>query len=318
MSIWQDLPRPFTVLAPMDDVTDVVFRELIAEVAPPDLFFTEFANADGLQSPGREAVEMKLKKGSLDKPLIAQIWGKNPDSYYKTSAEISERGFDGVDINFGCPVPAVTKNGCCSAMMNDRPLAAELIAAAKEGSKNLPVSVKTRIGYESINTQDWCGWLLEQGIDALVVHGRTVSEQSRVPARWDEIAHVATLRDMHAPQTVIVGNGDVKNRSEAEVRAKDSGVDGVMIGRGIFQDPWCFRSESALQDMRQERYELLGEHVGRFVDTWGDDKPFNVMKKFFKMYISGWEGAAAERGQLMECNTSEEFWPVYKSIKDSA
>ncbi len=316
MSIWQELPRPFTVLAPMDDVTDVVFRELIAEVAPPDLFFTEFANADGLQSPGRKAVEMKLKKSTLDKPLIAQIWGKNPDSYYKTSIEIAERGFDGIDINFGCPVPAVTKNGCCSAMMNDRPLASELIAAAKEGGKNLPVSVKTRIGYESINTQDWCGWLLEQGIDALIVHGRTVSEQSRVPANWDEIASVVSLRNAHAPQTVIVGNGDVKNRYEAELRAEDSGVDGVMIGRGIFQDPWCFKPESTSLDMRQERYKLLGEHVSRFVSTWGDDKSFNVMKKFFKMYISGWEGAAAERAQLMECNTPKEFWHIFKAVRD--
>lgn len=307
MNIWYKLPRPFTVLAPMDDVTDVVFRELIAEVAPPDLFFTEFANADGLQSPGREAVEMKIKKGELDKPLIAQVWGKNPKSYYEAARELAERGFDGIDINFGCPVPAVTKNGCCSAMMNDRPLAAELIAATKEGSGSLPVSVKTRIGYDSINTEEWCGWLLEQGIDALIVHGRTVAEQSRVPARWDEIAQVVSLRNLHAPHTVIVGNGDVKHRVEAELLAQETGVDGVMIGRGIFQDPWCFSAEKISRDMRRQRYELLSTHVERFVDTWGDDKPFNVMKKFFKMYISGWDGAASERAELMECNTADEF-----------
>ncbi|MEX0748884.1 MAG: tRNA-dihydrouridine synthase [Candidatus Saccharimonadales bacterium] len=314
MSIWQQLPRPFFILAPMDDVTDTVFRRLIAETAAPDLFFTEFANADGLQSPGRKAVEKKLQFTSSEQPLIAQIWGKKPESYFQTARELAERGFAGIDLNMGCPVRAVVKNGCCSALIDDRVLAAELIAATKEGAGELPVSVKTRLGFKRVQTEDWCGWLLEQGIAALTVHGRIAVEQSKYPAQWDEIAKVVKLRDEMDRETPIIGNGDVTSRTYGEELVRQTGVDGIMIGRGIFRDPWVF-APTPVSPTPVERIDLLLRHLELWEETWGEMKPFEVMKKFFKIYISDWEGAAKIRAHLMELTTLDEVVVYLQSMR---
>lgn len=305
MSVWQNLPRPFFVLAPMDDVTDTVFRRVVAELGTPDVFFTEFANADGLQSPGRPSVERKLQFTSKEQPLIAQIWGKNPESYYKTARELAGRGFAGIDINMGCPVKAVTKNGCCSALINNRPLAHELIQATKEGAGDLPVSVKTRLGFEKVATEDWCTWLLEQDISVLTIHGRIAAEMSKYPADWDEITKVVKLRDAVAPDTLVVGNGDVLSRDQGEELAHSSGVDGVMIARGIFRNPWLFNGEQA-ERSPMERIDALLRHLELWEETWGGEKPFEILKKFFKIYISDWDGAAKVRAYLMELASLDE------------
>lgn len=305
MNVWQRLERPFYVLAPMDDVTDTVFRRIVAKTAPPDMFFTEFANADGLYSPGRGAVEHKLLFTPEEQPLIAQIWGKDPRNYRRAAEELADNGFAGIDINMGCPVRAVVKNGCCSALINDRILASELIAAAKDGAGGrIPVSVKTRLGFDGLATEDWCGWLLEQGIDALTVHGRIAAQQSKYPADWGEISKVVSLRNRLAPDTVIIGNGDVVSREQGDRLARDTGVDGIMIGRGIFQDPWIF-SQSDVEGNPEARISLLLEHLDLWLETWGEDKNFQTMKKFFKMYISGWSGSADLRTRLMECDEPE-------------
>lgn len=305
MNIWQRLPRPFVALAPMDDVTDMVFRDMVADAAPPDIFFTEFASADGLQSPGRDEVELKLRAGR-SRPLVAQIWGKNPEAFLITAQELAARGFDGIDLNFGCPVAKVIKNGCCSALLHDRSLAQELIAATKEGAGTTPVSVKTRIGFYEIDTESWCGWLLEQNLDALIVHGRTVAEQSRAPAHWNEIGRVVRMRDASTPSTVIVGNGDVRNRPHAEELAHQSGVDGVMIGRGVLKDLNCF-AKTPRPLSRQESLAVFKDHVQRFEQTWGEQKPFEVLKKFAKLYVAGWEGAARERDYIMQSKNARDM-----------
>jgi tRNA-dihydrouridine synthase len=309
VNIYDNLPKPFFMLAPMDDVTDVVFRQIIASCAPPDLFVTEFVNVDGLQSPGRPRLMHRLATSLTDKPLIAQIWGKTPENFFKTSKELVEMGFVGIDINMGCPVKAVVKDGCCVALINDRPLAEEIIQAVKEGSNGkIPVSVKTRLGFNEIDLT-WHEFILKQGIDALTIHGRTKKELSAVPAHWDEIGEIRKLRDKLKLGTKIIGNGDVLSRYQGEQLAEKFSLDGIMIGRGIFGDPFVFSKESIWPTLEgTQRMELYKKHVELFAKTWSaKEKSMHVLKKFAKVYISDFSGAKELREKLMLCNSTEEL-----------
>ena len=303
----------------MDDVTDTVFRQIVNKHAPADIYFTEFANADGMQSPGRDAVEKKLVLEKSDRPIIAQIWGKNPEAYKVTARELAQRGFDGIDINMGCPVRAVVKNGCCSALIEDRELAGDLIDATKEGiaesGVDIPLSVKTRLGYSEVQTEDWCRWLLERDIAALTVHGRIAVEMSKFPADWGEIAKVAEMRNSIAPNTVVVGNGDVLSRAQGEELARTSGVDGVMVGRGVFRDPWIFNPKMSSESTPSMRIDMLLLHLQLWQQTWSDEKNFEVMKKFFKMYISEWEGSSRLRADLMEAKSVDSVIDTLNKVK---
>ncbi|MBP9131985.1 tRNA-dihydrouridine synthase [Candidatus Saccharibacteria bacterium] len=316
MRIWKELissTRPIFILAPMDDVTDTAFRQLVVEIGAPDLFFTEFASVDGLQSPGRSNVKQKLKFRENERPLIAQIWGMNPENYLTSAREIAEMGFDGIDINMGCPTPVVTRKGGCSAMINTPDLAAEIIAATKEGAGNLSVSVKTRIGFKKIATEEWCGFLLEQDIAALTVHGRTAKELSKVPCHWDEISKVSQLRTDMKLETFIIGNGDVLSRQQGLELAKEHNLDGIMIGRGIFKDPFLFVNDKT-NDNAERRFQLFSKHIDNFEQAWGSDKNPATLKKFAKMYINGFEGASEARNQLMQTNTLTELKDCVRSI----
>ena len=306
MNFWQQLRSPFFVLAPMDDVTDVVFRQLVAEVAPPDVLMTEFVSIDGLQSAGRERTLERLRvvPGESSK-LIAQIWGKDPDKYELTARELAATGnFAGIDINMGCPERGIVARGCCGGLIGNYELAGEIIAAVKRGAPHLPVSVKTRVGLHTIITEDWAGWLFQQNLAALTIHGRTVREMSKVPAHWDEIAKVVKLRDKLAPQTIIIGNGDIDSRAHGLDLATQTGVDGLMIGRGIFHDIDVFTARDSPRTP-EERITILLRHLDLY-EQWGSTKPMHVLKKFFKIYISGWPNAAELRTQLMESNTPAE------------
>ena len=218
----------------MEDVTDTVFRRIVAFCGRPDVFFTEFTSTDGLVSPGRLRVIERLEYTDEELPLVAQIWGNNPENYYKACQEIADRNFQGIDINMGCPVKKVAGKGCCSGLIDNPQLAGELIQAAKEGSKGLPVSVKTRLGYRKVQTEEWFSFLLEQDVPVITVHGRVAKHMSKYPADWDEIEKVVELRNQINPKTLIIGNGDVKSQAEITEKADSHGVDGVMIGRGIF------------------------------------------------------------------------------------
>lgn len=304
-NFWQELPKPFTVLAPMDDVTDVVFREIIAELAKPDVLITEFVNVEALNSAGRDVMIGRLKYTARQRPIVAQLWGLDPQNYFLAAKLVTELGFDGVDINLGCPERKVLKIGAGAALINNQPLVAEIIKAAKDGAGGLPVSVKTRIGVKRIQTEDWFSFLLNQNLDAITVHGRTASEMSKVPAHWDEIAKAVKLRNELSPKTIIIGNGDVKSCVDATVRAQEYGVDGVMIGRGIFADPAAF-SKAPLTLLPQDRLNLLLKHTNLFVKTWGKTKNFAIMKKFFKIYCSGFDDATKLREKLMRTKSLEE------------
>lgn len=314
-NIWRELAKPFLVLAPMEDVTDTVFRRIVADCAPPDLFFTEFTSAEGLLSKGAKEVGLRLRYTEEERPLIAQIWGTSPDAYKSAARLVKELGFDGVDLNMGCPVDKIVKQGGCSALIKNRDLAVEVIAATLEGAGDLPVSVKTRIGFNKIETEEWCGLLLQQNISALTVHGRLAKDQSKYAADWEEVGKVVKLRDQIAPDTVIVGNGDVLSYEAAMEKVATYGVDGVMIGRGIFQNPWVFSKDIDISTKSPaDRVELLGRHLQLYKETWGDEKDFNIMKKFVKMYVQGFEGAAEMRDLMMRSQSYEELESAIEDI----
>jgi len=309
MNMLAQLPKPFFVLAPMDDVTDTVFRQVVADCAAPDLFFTEFVNVDGLQSPGREKLMKKLQYTVKEQPLVAQIWGKIPDNFRKTAAELVDMGFVGIDINMGCPEKTVVKNGCCSALINNRELAVQIIKATQEGAAGrLPVSVKTRLGLNEVDFT-WHELLLQQNLDMLTIHGRTRKEMSEVPAHWDLISKVRELRDKLAPSTIIVGNGDVQSREEGEQLAAQYGLDGIMVGRGIFHDPFVFSRGTPWKEYtKEQRIDLYEKHVRLFADTWTDgERRIATLNKFCKVYINGFDGAKELREQLMAAQSADEL-----------
>ncbi len=304
-----DLPRPFFVLAPMDDVTDTVFRRIVGQCAAPDLYFTEFVNVDGLQSAGRDRLLKRIQFTPAEQPLIAQIWGKNPENFYKTAKELVAMGFAGIDLNMGCPDKTVVKNGCCSALINNRELALEIIKATQDGAAGkVPVSVKTRLGFNQ-NDYTWHELLLRQDLAMLTVHGRTRREMSDVPARWEDIAQVRELRDRIAPQTLLVGNGDVENRAHGMQLAQQYTLDGIMIGRGIFKDPFAFAEQSPWPTLtRQERIDLYAKHVTLFAHTWTHaERRIVTLNKFCKIYINNFDGAKELREQLMNAQSSDEL-----------
>ncbi|MBI5613421.1 tRNA-dihydrouridine synthase [Candidatus Gottesmanbacteria bacterium] len=316
MFSWNSLLRPFFVLAPMEDVTDTVFRRIVASCARPDVFVTEFVNTDGMFSEGKDIVSQRLKFSEEERPLIAQVWGIHPQSYFLASKRIVELGFDGIDINMGCPQKHVVHSGACAALIKNHSLTSEIIDATRRGmieaGRQIPFSIKTRIGYNTIATEEWIGFLLSFKPDALTVHGRTAKEMSKVPAHWDEIGKAVKLRDKISPETVIIGNGDIKSREDGLQKAKEYGVDGIMIGRAIFENPWVFEKEQKEHSL-SEHFGLLTKHVELFNSTWQGKKPFQVMKKYFKIYVRGFDGAAEFREKLMACESADEVQKILNS-----
>ena len=310
-----NLKKPFFVLAPMDDVTDTVFRQLIADCAKPDLFFTEFVNVDGLQSRGRPRLIHKVDFSKKEKPLIAQLWGKVPANYEKTAAELVAMGFDGIDINMGCPDKTIIKNGCCSALINNRDLAIEIIAAVKRGvNGRVPVSVKIRTGWNEVDFT-WPELILKQDIDMLSVHGRTTKEMSKVPARWEDIETIREIRDRVAPKTLIVGNGDVQNRVQGEEYAKKYKLDGIMIGRAVFTDPYIFSKKSPWALMSEnDKLKLFKKHIELFRDTYKNrERNWQSLKRMAKIYVHGIDNASIFRDQFMRSETIDEMLAVVES-----
>jgi tRNA-dihydrouridine synthase len=326
---FRNLPKPFFVLAPMDEVTETVFRQIVESCAPADLYFTEFVNVDGLQSPGRHKLLKKLRFTQGEGPLVAQLWGLNPDNFEAIARQVSDGtiakelglpdgvNFVGIDINMGCPAKSEVQNGACSALIKNRPLAKEIIEATIKGAGDMPVSVKTRLGFNEIDLS-WHEFLLGFKIHMLTVHGRTRKEMSKVPAHWDLIGEMAKLRDRISPNTLIVGNGDVLSHQQGVELATKYGWDGVMIGRGIFHNPFVFSevgSDTWVNYDIANRIELLRRHVELFRDTWGDERKFETLKKFAKVYISDFDGAKEMREKFMSTNSYDELLELLKDSK---
>lgn len=317
MNFWNELPRPAFTLAPMEDVTDTVFREIVLSVSEPDclhVIFSEFTSTDGLcHEVGGPKVKHRLFINESEKRLlreknvriVAQIWGTRPEKFREATRIICSEGhFDGIDINMGCPVKKIVKQGGCSALIGQPTLAKEIIHATKEAS-DIPVSVKTRIGIDRVVTEEWIGALLETEPAVITIHGRTQKQQSEGRADWNEVARAVNIRNGMGSSTLIHGNGDVYSIKQGIERAADSGAEGVMIGRGIFHDPWFF-NRSPEDPEPEERLRLLWKHAALFTRTWKDEKNFAILKRFFKIYTSGFHGSARIRARLMESGSLDE------------
>ncbi|MBI5729089.1 MAG: tRNA-dihydrouridine synthase [Candidatus Magasanikbacteria bacterium] len=298
---WTKLKRPIMALAPMANVTDCAFRRIIAKYGKPDVMFTEFVSCDGLMSPGRDKLLIDFRYTEAERPIVAQIFGSKPDNFYKTALLCQELDFDGIDINMGCPDKNVEKQGAGAYMMKNPKVAQKVVSATMRGAGKLPVSVKTRIGYNKNELATWLPALLNTELAAITVHCRTRKEMSLVPARWEHVAEAVALRDSSGSQTLILGNGDVPNLAEAEKKVAETGADGVMIGRGIFGNPWCFNRTRRPEDISLvERLRVMVEHTYLFEKLLGEHKNFDIMKKHYKAYVAGFNGAKELRIQLME------------------
>lgn len=297
----------------MANVTDVAFRAMFAKYGKPDVIWTEFVSADGLCSPGKDMLLRDLEFSEKERPIVAQLFTSNTEKMKEAAALVESLGFDGLDINMGCPDKSIEKQGAGAGHIKDPKKAIEVIKAARLGAPNLPISVKTRIGYNKNEIDTWIRALLEQKLPALTVHLRTRKEMSDVPAHWELMPLIVKMRDEISPETLIIGNGDVQDMEDGRKKIEETGCDGVMIGRGIFGNPWFFTGKK-LTDMKpEERLKTMLEHAKLFDKKLGDIKNFAIMKKHFKAYVSGWDGAKELRIKLMEVNNIEE---VEKIVKD--
>lgn len=301
----------------MADVTDAAFRRLFGKYGKPDVMLTEFVSVDGLLSKGREQLLTDFWYSEAERPIVAQIFGAKPDNFEKVATLIHELGFDGIDINMGCPDKSIEKQGGGAALIKNPQLAAVIIRATKRGAHGLPVSVKTRIGYSKNMLSEWLPVLLQEDLAALTVHLRTRKEMSKVAAHWELASEIVALKNQYAPDTILLGNGDVQTLAEAREKCAATGLDGVMIGRGAFGQPWFFAD--AVPPI-QQRLSILIEHAELFeqlylspevttrekISTGHNLKRFETMKKHFKAYATGFDGAKELRMELMEANTAIE------------
>lgn len=316
-TFWSRLSRPFFVLAPMADVTDPAYRKLIAGYGRPDVTWTEFVSADGIY-------HMRDKKGIPDAenplmrdlqftpgehPIVAQLFSSDPVAMAYTAKLCAELGFDGIDINMGCPDKSIEKQGCGAAMIKDPAKAKEIIRAARESG--LPVSVKTRIGYNQEAIDEWLPALLEENLPALTVHLRTRKEMSKVPAHWELMPRVVRLRDRMSPETRIIGNGDVIDLADAKQKVAESGCDGAMIGRGIFGNPWVFAGRALEDTTPKERLEALVAFAHDFEDM-RPAKSFHLVRKHVKAFATGFDDAAELRAALMDTASASEMEQVLR------
>jgi nifR3 family TIM-barrel protein len=303
---WKDIPRPIWALAPMEDVTDTVFRRIVMAKGAPDVHFTEFISARGVLNLNSARSQNRLVYRPEEKriPLVAQIWGTDPETHYKAVLRLIDLGFDGIDINMGCPVKKITRTGGCSALINTPDLAEEIVQAVQGAAGELPVSVKTRIGFHSVVTEDWCRRLLALDLAALTVHGRISDQQSEGEPDWDEIAKVVRLKDQMGKSTLILGNGDVVSHQGFHQRLAQTGVDGIMIGRGIFQDPAIFDRRAGSQPFSQrptlEKVRMMRDHLNLYQEEWEGKRNYEILKKFYKIYTQGFPEAINLRESLME------------------
>ena len=325
-NFWKEFKTKVFTLAPMEDVTDSVFREIMLGISDPEclhVLFSEFTSTDGLSHEiGGPKVKHRLQINDTERELlqkkgvkiVAQIWGNNPEKFREATRIICEEGqFDGIDINMGCPVKKIFRQGACSALIGQPALAKEIILATKETS-TIPVSVKTRIGINRVITEEWIGHLLETNPVLITIHGRIQKQQSEGLANWDEVAKAVQLRDSVGSDTLIHGNGDVMTFEEGLLKAEKYGVEGIMIGRGIFGNPWFF-NKKVQERTPEERLNLMWKHASLFTQIWEKEKNFAILKRFFKIYASGFYGASRIRARLMETNSLEDVRSVLENCE---
>ena len=315
LGFWGQLKKPFFVLAPLANVTDAVFRAHIIKHRRPDVLWTEFVSADGLCHPkGREALVRDLQFSKAEHPIVVQLFTSHPDKMREAAQFVTELGFDGIDINMGCPDKNVMKQGAGASCMKDPELAQKLIVAAREGSlvagRELPISVKTRLGFNEDNLEEWLPKLLQMKPAVITVHARTKKEMSKVPARWERIKKAVEIA--RGSGTLIIGNGDVRDMADAREKIAETGADGVMFGRAIFGNPWLF--DETKQVTVRERIESAVAHTKLFEATWKDTKSFELMKKHYQAYINHFPLAKELRVELMACHSATEVAKITEAF----
>jgi nifR3 family TIM-barrel protein len=342
LGFWEKLRKPVFVIAPMAGVTDVAFRQMFAKNGKPDVMWTEFVSCDGLvKAPSEKRKGQDISSQEIlwrdlmffenERPIVAQIFSADPKMMKQGAYLVAKAGFDGIDLNMGCPVRTIQKQKTGAALIKDPKLAVKIIRAAKKGiekackemkKETIPLSVKTRLGYNQDTMEDWLSVLLKENLAAITLHARTKKELSKVPAKWDRITDLVKLRDEISPETLILGNGDVNSLEEAKERVEETGCDGVMIGRGVFGNPWFFANLARLKDDCQiehppkplakedyffifRRLMAMVEHTKLF-EKYLPHKNFNIMKKHYKAYVNGFKGAKELREKLMNAENSRE------------
>ncbi len=300
----------------MEGITNVVFRKVVEISSRPGLVYTEFVNVDGFNSKGREDVSKRLRPCESSVPIIVQLWGLNPNNFKKTVEVIVKKYpvFKGIDINMGCSVKNVLSRGTGAGLIKDPSLAEDIINATKDGAGDLPVSVKTRIGYKDINTEEWISFLLEQDLAVISVHGRTAKQGYSGKVYWDEIGKAVKLRDSLKKDTLIFGNGDIKSLDEAKEKVRQYNLDGILIGRAAWNNPWIFNGKSIEEIPFQEKREMLLKHIQMYVDVYGNENIYEL-RKFFKTYINGFDGASKVRQEMMKIENGEELVEFAKEIQ---
>lgn len=309
MGFWKKLKKPIIAQAPMANVTDAAFRRMFVKYGKPDVFWTEFVSTEALCSnKGRENALLDLLYGRGERPIVAQIFGSKPELFFESAKLLKKLGFDGIDINMGCPDKNVERQGAGAALIKNPALAKEIITATHTGAGGLPVSVKTRIGYTTDTIEEWLPQLFECELAAITLHARTRKEMSDVPAHWDAVSRAVGIRDAAKTKTLILGNGDAETVEDAQKKARETGCDGIMLGRGMFGNPWVFKGVTPKEKSPKERLAAMREHARLFETLFRGKKNFAVMKKHFKAYASDFDGAKELRIELMDTETADEVW----------
>ena len=360
MNLWQQLPKPIIGLAPMDGVSDLSYRIIQAEYGHPDVIFTEFIPIEGIIRLNNKLLTDFWYTES-QRPIIGQIYGNDPALFYAAAQLVCELGFDGVDINMGCPAKSVVHRGCGAALIRTPELAIEIITVVKQAvldwqqsgldwnkwpvisakkaereftnfinmSKDLgiynnlpvkrkliPVSVKTRIGYEQPQVEEWIGNLLTAQPDAITLHGRTLKQLYTGKANWELIKLAVDVRDSLNSETIILGNGDVKSVAEALQRVKETKLDGVLIGRASFGNPNVFKKETSETDLAA-RFSMIIAHA-KLHEKYKPPQAFVQMRKNLAWYISSFPGAVELRSRLMLTNNSLEVETILREYLENS
>jgi tRNA-dihydrouridine synthase B len=313
-NFWEKLKKPFFALAPMADVTDAPFRRIIAKYGKPDVMYTEFVSADGLFLGGKDALIKDLAFTEMERPIVAQFFTSKPVMMKKAAELAVELGFDGIDINMGCPDKKVEKQGAGAALIKNSELAVELIKSAKEGADSLPVSVKTRVGYNKDELDQWLPALLKAEPAVVIIHARTRKQLSHSPSDWSYIKRAVDIRDRLRSKTLIIGNGDVFDIKDAKYKVKETNADGAMLGRAIFGNPWLF-NKNKKKINTAEKLKVMIEHTKLF-EKITPHKNFSIMKKHYKAYINSFDGAKELRIKIMKAQNAKKVEKIIKAYLD--
>ncbi|MCK9497244.1 MAG: tRNA-dihydrouridine synthase family protein [Candidatus Colwellbacteria bacterium] len=312
LNFWKKLRKPVSASAPMAGVSDAAFRKILSLYGKPDIIWTEMVSLAGIKAKGEDFFNNEMMFSEEERPIVLQFFGSKPEEFELCGRLAKERGFNGVDINMGCPDKGVEKQGAGACLMNNLSLAREIICSAKEKSLGLPISIKTRLAY--INKRDMEKWILAISAEkptAITIHGRTRSQRRRGNADWEFIKEACKIIKSESPDTIVIGNGDILSKKQGEELARKTGVDGYMVGRALVGNPWFFTAKEA---SKKERLTIAEKHLDIFKELFGENEPFDLLKKHFAGYASNFEGAKEIRTELMEAKTAEEAKFILKNF----